>query len=230
MELSRQEKIEALRQWMSKTVLDAKVNTDTLGHPFDHISPQALLTASTKLIKINRNEVEPDDRDNLKHSKFLAIEDYMHEQIEKDAGKWQKKAKMKLMQKRNLSWLHGGFFTPQLRAAIVGNTLTEATEGINPMAIYDTVNKVSKMGPGGIASDTAIPNESRQITESAYGFFDPVHVMESTRIGVVNHVAKDVLKGRDQKLYKLMLNNKNGQLEWVDHERMLNSTIGIPNT
>lgn len=224
------EKIEALKKWMSTTRLDAKVNQKTLGESYDRISPAALLTASVKLIKINRNETEPDDRDHLGFSKFLTIEDYMHEQIDKDAGKWQKKAKMKLMNKRNLSWLHGGFFNPQIKAAIVGNTLTEATEGINPVAIYDSINKISKMGPGGISSDTAIPKESRQISESSYGFLDPVHVVESTRVGVVNHVCKHVLKGRDQKLYKLVKNNDNGKMEYVDHETLLDSVVGLPNT
>src|SRR5688572_21248485 len=114
--LSKQEQIDKIKEWLTKSELDAGVLKQTLGAHYEHITPQMLLQASKKLIRINKLEIPPDDRDNLKYSNFLGIEDFVKEKIEKDAGGYQRKAKMKLQQKRNLGWLHASFFTPQVRS------------------------------------------------------------------------------------------------------------------
>jgi hypothetical protein len=86
------------------------------------------------------------------------------------------------------------------------------------------------MGEGGIGSTDAIPQESRQVSESSFGFVDPAHSVESSKIGVSQYIATNTLKGRDNKLYKLVMNNKTGKKEWVDHETLLNSRVQIPET
>lgn len=226
--ISKQEQIDKIKEWLKKSELDAGVLNQTLGGRYDHITPQMLLQASKKLIRINKQEIPPDDRDNLKYSKFLGIEDFVKEKIEKDAGGYQKKAKMKLQQKRNLGWLHASFFTPQVRSVIIGNSLTNNVDGINPLEHFDNSHRVTKLGEGGIASVEAVPDESRQVNTSSFGFFDPLHISESEKVGVTNYIAANVVKGKDNKLYRIMKNEKTGKLEWVDHETLLNSKVGIP--
>lgn len=226
--LTKQEKIDKLKKWMSGTKLDTDITQQTLNHPYGNISPQAMLAASAKLIKVNKGDVKPDDRDNLKFSSFLGLEDFITEHIAKDAGKLQKKAQLKIRQKRNLDWMHSGFFTPQIRSTVVGNSLATSIEGINPIAIYGDSHKITKMGEGGLGSDQAIPDESRQLSPSSFGFMDPTLVVESTRIGVVNYATHNTAKGKDRKLYHVMKNSKTGKMEWVPHTTILNSTIKIP--
>lgn len=226
--VSKQEKIDALKKWLAKAYVDPVVTKATLGEALSNISARTLLLSSAKLIKINKKEVEPDDRDSLKFSTFLGLEDFVKDHIEKDAGGLRKKAAQRLQQRKNLSWLSGSFFTPQVKSVIIGNSLSNNVDGINPMEHLDNAHRVTKMGEGGIASSDSIPRESRQINTSSFGFFDPLHISESDKVGVTQYIVNNTLKGRDNKLYKLVKNGKTGQKEWVDHETLLNSKIKVP--
>lgn len=227
MTLTKEEKIVALKDWLTKTELDAGVVKETLGIQSSNISPQLLLSASAKVMKVNKQEIPPDDRDSLKFSTFMGLEDYLKEHIDKDAGGYQKKAKMKIQQKKNLSWLNSSFFTPQVRSIIIGNSLTNNVDGINPMEHFDNSHRVTKLGEGGIKGTESVPEESRQVNMSSFGFFDPLHISESEKVGVTNYLASNVVKGRDQKLYRIMKDN-DGKLKWVHHEDILNTKVGIP--
>lgn len=229
MVLSKQEKIDALKKWLARTFVDPVVTNQTLGEPLSSVSARTLLLASSKLIKINKQEVEPDDRDNLRFSSFLGLEDFIKDHIEKDAGGLRKKAAQKIQQRKNLTWLTSSFFTPQIKSVVIGNSLSNNVEGINPMEHFDNAHRVTKMGEGGIASPESIPDESRQINTSSFGFFDPLHIAESDKVGVTQYLAANTLKGRDNKLYKLV-KDKEGKLRWVDHETILNSRVKIPET
>ena len=223
---TRQEKIAKVKEFLGKGRISSAVVESTLGMKSDNLTPHILLRAAGKLLGIHKGTEEPDDRDNLKYSDFLGLEDYISEHIDKDAGKLLRKAKMRMDQKKNLSWLSSGYFTPQIKSTLVGNALSQNMEGINPFEFYDTSGRVTKLGEGGISGE-AIPQESRQVSPSSFGLFDPVKNMESTAIGVTNYFARNVVKGKDRKLYKL-LQDKNGKKVWVAHDKMLNSKIRIP--
>lgn len=225
--LSRQEKIQAVREWLMKSKLDPSVTGDTIGIPAGSITPQALVAASAKLIKINQGHVEPDNRDNLKYSKFMGLEDFVKEHIEKDVGGFQRKAQQKIKTKKNLKWLHSGYFSPQVQSTIISNALSQSVEGANPMDHLDLSHRVTKMGPGGIASRDAIPDESRNVESSSFGFLDPFHVPESENIGVTNYFAINTVKGKDNKLYRTVKDEK-GNKVWVDHETILNKKLEFP--
>jgi hypothetical protein len=140
-----------VKTWLAKAKVDPDVLSQTLNVDADHISPQLLLKASQKLIKINKLETEPDNRDDLQYANFLGLEDFVKEHIEKDAGKIQMKAKGKMQQKKDLSWLHAGFFSPQIRSIVIGGSnLAQHIEGHNPIDSYDISQKVTKLGAGGI--------------------------------------------------------------------------------
>lgn len=225
--LTKEEKIAKLKEWMSKTVMDGDVVHRNVGVDSSTMNPQVLLQSAAKLIKVNKLEVPPDDRDNLRYSTFLGIEDYVREHIDKDAGKTQKKAAMKMQQKKDLSWLSASFFSPQIRSVIVGNPLSQVVDGINPLEHYDNSHRVTKLGPGGISGTEGVPDESRQVSQSSFGFFDPFHISESDKVGVTNYIANNVIKGKDNKLYRVM-KDPQGKLLWVDHEKVLNSKVKIP--
>ena len=208
--------------------LDAGVMGRTLGSSSSFVTPQVMLDASKKLLAVFARKAEPDDRDNVVFSKFLGAEDYVKEHIEHDAGKLQLKAKNKLRQKRNLSWLHAGFFTPQVKSVFVGNSLAQNIEGVNPMEQYMLAHKVTKMGMGGIGSSEAIPDSSREVNESQFGLLDPIQTVEATTIGVVNFFVHNLRKGADGKLYRQVIDNATGKPVWIDHQEFLSSTIDVP--
>lgn len=225
---SPEEKSTQIRTWFSKAKLDPVVVSQTLNIDADHINTTVLLEASKKLIKINKLEVEPDNRDDLKFANFLGLEDFVKEHIEKDAGKVQMRAKMKMQQKKDLSWLHAGFFSGQIRSIMIGGSnLAQHIEGHNPIDNYDVSHKVTKLGQGGIPSVDAVPDESRNVNSSYFGFFDPFRISETKTVGVDHRFAQNVVKGKDKKLYRMML-DKDKKPVWVDHETLLNSRVEIP--
>ncbi len=226
--ITKQEKAEKIKEWLKKTKLDAEVTNQTIGVASGEVSPLVLLRTSEKLIKINKKEAEPDDRDNLLYSKFLGIEDFVSEHIEKDAGKLQRKALNKIKQKNNIDWMQSGFFTPQVKSVIIGNSLSQHVEGVNMMENLDVSQKITKLGPGGIPSTDAIPDESRQVQQSSFGFLDPFRISESKSVGVDHRVANNVFKGKDNKLYRKMLDSNNNEV-FVDHETILKSKVELPN-
>lgn len=226
--MSPEEKSDAVKKWFSKTRLDGDVVKQTLGVESHSVTPQLLLEATRKLIKINKLEIEPDNRDDLKYMSFHSLEDFVKEHIDKDAGKIQQKAKSKMQQKKDLSWLHSGFFSPQLRSIMIGDSkLSQNIEGHNPIDNYDVSHKVTKLGEGGIASVEAVPDESRNVNSTYFGFFDPFRISETKTVGVDHRFAHNVVKGRDNKLYRLVL-DKDKKPTWVDHETLLKSKIEIP--
>ena len=214
--------------WLSKAKLDPTVMAQTLNMEVDHVNPRVLLEASKKLIKINKLEMEPDNRDDLQYSNILGLEDFVKEHIEKDAGKIQMKAKLKMQQKKDLSWLHAGFFSPQIRSIVIGGSnLAQHIEGHNPIDNYDISQKVTKLGEGGIPTVDAVPDESRQVNSTYFGFLDPFRISETKTVGVDHRFANNVIKGRNNKLYRLVLNKENKPV-WIDHETLLKSNVHIP--
>jgi DNA-directed RNA polymerase beta subunit len=228
MSLSKQEKVSKIREVFARMQFDASVMGRTTGSPVTAASPMVLLNASQKLLNVFSRKEEPDDRDNVVFSKFLGPEDHVKEHIEHDAGKIQLKAKNKLRQKRNLSWLHAGFFTPQVKSVFVGNALAQNIEGVNPMEQFMLAHKVTKMGEGGIGSSEAIPDSSREVNESQFGLLDPIQTVEATTIGVVNFFVHNIRKGSDGKLYREVIDNATGKHVWIDHQEFLSSVIDIP--
>ena len=405
--LSKTEKISKIKQWLNQTKLDPAIVKQTIGVDSAQINPAVLLAASEKLVRINQKKAEPDDRDHLKFSKFLGIEDFAEEHVARDAGRVQQKAAYKMQARKNLSWLTPGFFSPQIRNVIIGNSLAQNVDGINPMEHWDNSHRITKMGPGGIPchddqtevltdkgfvfwkeltgeeklacwvegsmeyhkpdnlyaqhydgtlygvrtervdylvtpnhkfycaheiynrhtkvrrwsgymletaeaihkkrrkhvvafpceenispidfnavvdvggyklplvankkhamvikqhkedqfytvnyngyvycaevpghllftrrngktmwsgnSTDAIPPESRNVSPSSFGFFDPVHVMETEKIGITNFANHNVGKGKDGKLWRIM--RVKGKLKWMDHEDILNHQVKIP--
>jgi DNA-directed RNA polymerase beta subunit len=228
MSLSKQEKILQVKEALTKMKLDSSVMGRTLGSAVTYVTPAIMLSASVKLLDVFSRKTAPDDRDNVVFSKFLGPEDYVKEHIDHDAGKLQFKAKSKLRQKRNLSWLHAGFFTPQVKSVFVGNSLAQNIEGVNPMEQYMLAHKVTKMGEGGIGSSEAIPDSSREVNESQFGLLDPIQTVEATTIGVVNFFVNNTRKGTDGKLYREVIDNSTGKKVWIDHQEFLSSVIDVP--
>jgi len=225
--LTKEEKFKAVRDWLKKTRVDSAVVDKTVGVQTNQITPQLLLATASKLIKVNKKEVAPDDRDDLRYSNFLGQEDYIREHVMKDAGRLQAKAKMKMEQKKNLDWFHAGFLSPQIKSVVVGNSLSQNLEGINPIEYIDVASKVTKLGEGGIGSTDSIPDQSRQVNPSQFGFIDPFHLSENIAIGVTNYIARGVRKGQDGKLYRLML-DRDKKPVWVDHQTVLASKCQVP--
>lgn len=225
--LSKQEKIKALKEFLGKSELDASVTGQTVGVHASSISPQLLIATSAKLVRVGREQEDPDDKDNLRYSTIHSLEDRVHESIMKDQGYYQRKAIQKLKDKKDLSWLNSGFFTPQIRQSFMVDSTTHLPDGVNPFELRDISHKVTKMGEGAIGSTDAIPAQAREVNGSYMGFLDVARHSESSQIGTDHKFSTGVHKGRDNKLYRQVLNSK-GETVWIDHQTLMNSKVEIP--
>ena len=164
-------------KWRSME-LDPDVMQRTLGQPFKNLDKDAVLAITKKLLAVSRKEQDPDDRDNLLYQQVMGPEDLLAERITKDYGRKQKQILFKVGMKGNLQSMPSGALTEQLESLLLGSGLGMNLEEINPLEILDKQGRITKMGEGGIANPNAIPETSRGVSSSHFGYIDPIRTPE----------------------------------------------------
>src|SRR5262249_24290916 len=150
-----------------------------------------------KLVNISKNEEDVDDRDSLSFQTMHSPEDFFAERITKDAGQIGRKLLWKSTLRGNLKHVPSGALTPQLRRVLLKSGLGMPLEEINPMDVQDQHLRVLRIGEGGIPSIDSVPDESRNVQPSHFGFIDPIRATESEKIGVDSRLTHRVVKGSD---------------------------------
>ena len=167
-----------------KTEMLPEMTKLTLGREHDYLSPQLLLDASAKLIRVNTGEDEPDDVDNLAYKEFFSVDDSIKERIEKTNSiayriKRNLDSRTKIKEIVNLNTFGNtieSFFTEDDRSA--------TPEQINPLHMYAGHEKVTYLGPGALSSSQTATDDTRDVHPTHLSFIDPVHTPESDNIGL----------------------------------------------
>jgi DNA-directed RNA polymerase beta subunit len=165
--------IPALMQKFSAMELDPEVTQSTLGKGFDRVSKEAILAATSKLLKVSRREAKPDDRDHLAYQTFLGPEDLFAERVRKDHGNIRRQVFREVSKAGSLAKMKSGILTPQLNQLLIGSGLAQALEEINPAEVFGKQSRITRLGEGGIPSVESIPDEARSVQPSHMGFMDP---------------------------------------------------------
>jgi DNA-directed RNA polymerase beta subunit len=71
---------------------------------------------------------------------------------------------------------------------------------------------------------------SRDVQPSYMNFVDPIRSPESMKIGVDMRMARNVRKGKDNKLYTQFINARTGQKEWVDSRTAARANVATPDS
>ena len=205
--------------------LDPTVTKRTLGHPYDRVTKEAILAATSKLLKVSKKEADPDDRDHLAYQQFLGPEDLFAERLRRDHSGIRRGIFKKLaLANGDLSKMPSGALTPQLEQVLLGSGLAQALEEINPSEVFDKQSRITRLGEGGIPSVDSIPDEARSVQPSHMGFMDPIRTPESFRVGVDLQMSRASRKGRDGKIYT-QVRGKDGQVVWKSPEDLADSVI-----
>ena len=117
--------------------VDPEVTGFTLGSPITRVSPELLLKAAAKLVKVNRGEADTDDRDALAYQETYGPADLFRERIIKDSGRVGARMLWRASLRKNLSSVPSGALTPQLLSVIYGSGLGASLEEINPLDALD---------------------------------------------------------------------------------------------
>jgi len=214
------------------TVLRPDSTQLTLGKPYDKVTGPALLNGSHKILRVSRQEVEPDDRDSLPFKELHSAEDLINERLEK----WQVEKGVKRKIGNTLDKhakirdiINPDIFGKPLRQFFTSSVLSEHPTQTNPISFISGNRRTTLYAPGegGISSTHQIGLEAQSINPSHLGFLDPIQTPESERIGVTLQLASQVVKdGHDLKIP--VYNVKTGKKDMINPYQALKSNLAFP--
>ena len=216
-----------LGEHFGKMRLNAENAAMTLGEPTDVVTPRSMLLATRRMLKVQRGEDDPDDRDSLAFQRVHDYSDYIDEAVTNDLNKHGNQLLWRLMGKsRDANSIPPGLLDKHVDD-LFNSSLLQAGEEINPLDMHDQNMRVTRLGPGAIPSLDSAPMEARQVQPSYLGFIDSVRSPESLSVGLDLRFVRDIRKGKDNRLYARMLDRK-GNLKWVDSRTASLSTVAFP--
>lgn len=214
------------------TVLRPDSTELTLGKPYDKVTGPALLDGSHKILRVSRQEIEPDDRDALQFKDLFSAEDLINERLEK--WKTEKDVKRKIgntldKNSKVRDIINPDIFGKPLRHFFVSSTLSDRPTQTNPLGFISGNRRTTLFAPGegGISSEHQITLEAQSINPSHLGFLDPIQTPESSRIGVTLQLAAQVVKdGHEIKIP--VFNTKTGKKDLITAHQALKSNLAFP--
>lgn len=218
-----------LRDYFAKMQLNTRTTQRTLGKSFENLTPEAVLTAMSKINNVYWDKADTDDRDSLAYQHVFDLGDMVAERISSDKGRILNNFLWKASNRGNLKNIPSGILNKHIDALFNDSGLAQAVEEISPLDAYVQNQRVVKLGPGAIPSVQQAPLESRAVQPSYLGFIDPVKAPESMRVGLDMYLAENVRRGKqDGLLYTQFFNPKTGKAEWVSSDTASNSVIAFP--
>lgn len=216
-----------LKAYFDDTKMDAQVNEFTLGQGFEKVSGQALLEASKKLLRINKGEEEPDNRDSLVFKNLNSIEDQIVEHFEASKPSVERKVQNALGTRDKVRQvLPANIFSNTLEKFYTTTDLSSTPPQTNPAAIMSNARKTTVMGEGGIQNQHAITEETRAFNPSDIGFLDGLATPEGLKVGVNVNLASGVRKrGKEVEAPMRM---KDGSIEYKTPIEVKKAVVGLP--
>lgn len=215
-------------QNLDKVVFDEDDN-DT----YVPVGVRGLLSASEKLLAINRGLDDVDERDSYAYKRLWGVDKHLEERIKLDAGKLRTGLMRNVVKHKNLNAAYPFLFDAYSKNLILGDTqeanpLSSPLEEINPMHILEQARRITQMGPGGIGSSDAITEEAQSVHPSQFGFVSAIEGPESEKIGIDVRLAWGSKIGSDGKIYQQFKNKRTGQMEWLSPADIKNKVVKLP--
>lgn len=150
----------------------------TLGKAYDHVSGDALVRATKKMLEV-QSGAPADDRDSLVFKDLRSVGDFAHDKIMAAAPI----IKSKVLRKINLGdnprdILRFDVFDKPIRETFHKNSAAQVAKQVNPVEMVSAAQQTTVMGPGGIQSEQSIVDETKFVNASHMGFLDPIHTPE----------------------------------------------------
>lgn len=187
-----------------------------------------ILSATEKLLAVNRGLAEPDERDSLPNDRIHTPDRLMAERVKLDHGKTLRTLMGRLSRAKSLTPMGADTFAPYTVGYLAGNPLAPALEEINPMHILEQKRRITKMGPGGVGDPSAITLSMQAVHASQFGFIDPIAGPESDRAGIDVRLAHGTRIGSDGRIYQVMKNRRTGRNQWVCPSDLVGKTLKLP--
>lgn len=227
-----EDKVQAIKNAFDQTAMDPEINKRTLGEGFDKVTPQALMSASKKLLTAYNSAEDLDERDNIAFKQIKGAEDFIAERIQLDG----RGLRNKIISKIERSGAHtidraipAAPFTRGIRTFLTTSDLSSNPTQINPMEILDQSVRITSLGEGGISSERAIPLEARHLHTSSAGILDPVRTPESGKAGIDIRAGVYMARDGEGNIYTAMKDPKTKQSRYVPASELVDKTVAFPN-
>ena len=212
----------------SKMEVDDEVVNRTLGMVTGgKVTPQAILTATKKVLDLSKGDVEQDDRDHPAFATYHDLADIMSERLRNDYARMRQQMLYKVANKGSLKSLPSGWLDKQLNTAVFNSGLVNSIEEINPLETLDRLTRITRYGEGGLSGSTSTPKEARAVNPGHFGFLDTSRTVESLRVGVDVNAARHAYLGKDRKLYAPFVDMKTGERVFRSPDQIADSTMVI---
>ena len=213
----------------SAAKMDPAVTKVTLGKSYSNATPDSILDASGKILRIYKDAKETDDRDNLDFKSMHSVEDYFRERVVLSARDIGKKVAIKAEADPSIhKILPSAPFTKGILKFINESPLSTVPTQTNPMEIIDAALRVTSLGEGGISSERAIPMEARHVHVTQIGALDPVRTPESFRAGIDVRAAMRVRRDRRGNIFVPMRDVKTNREKYIRAGDLQKEVIAFP--
>jgi hypothetical protein len=141
-----------------------KIDSNDNGIPDDEeeyvpVGLKGLVSASQKLLAINRGLDQPDERDSLLFKRILTTDRLLSERVRLDSDRVRGSMMPLIARHKNLKAVGPFAFDSYMEKFLIGNPLSSPLEEINPLHLLEQSRRATQMGPGGIGTDNAITEE-----------------------------------------------------------------------
>lgn len=210
-----------------------KIDANNNGIPDDEeeyvpVGVKGLLSASQKLLAINRGLDKPDERDSLLFKRILTTDRLLSERIRLDSDRVRGSMLPLIARHKNLKAVGPFAFDPYMEKFLIGNPLSSPLEEINPLHLLEQSRRATQMGPGGIGTDNAITEDMQAIRTDQFGFLSTLEGPESEKIGIDTRMAWGSKIGSDGKPYQKFFNRRTGKYQWMSPEDLDGLTVKLP--
>jgi len=210
------------------TAVDPETTELTLGKKFNIVDGSTLLAASDKLLKISKGDAKLDDRDSLIYKHIYSADDLLHSYFESQKPVLKSKLERTLGMKSEIrDIVSPGTFSDPIKKFFTTGDLSSTPVQTNPLMIASEIMKTTVMGTGGIKSQHAVTDETRNVEPTQLGFLDPNSSPESLKIGLSVGLSSEVRKvGKEIKTP--VFNDKTKEIEFFSPLEFFKKTVGFP--
>lgn len=169
-----------LLAYFGRAQFDPEATEATLGSPHPNATPATFVASTRKLLNINRGVEETDDRDSLQFQTIFDMGDVLADKIRRDQGGVLRNTLWKLAGKwaNDVSKIPSGLLDEHIKTYFNGSGLVQNVDQVNPYEVFNHVQRLVRLGEGGISSMEAVPKEARNVIPSYLGFVDPIRSPE----------------------------------------------------
>lgn len=219
---------EVLRAALHRSEVDEDTTELTMGNRIKNVTPETILGATQKQLRVARKEIPSDNRDSQAYQSFHNPQSLIAERLSRDITGSLRQAFWRASRKGSLQPIQPGMLNKNIGTVFEGSGLAQTPENINPLEIHDLRQAITRMGEGGIRGIESVSREARNVQASYLGVIDANRAPESSSIGVDLRATDSALQGSDGQLYTTVKNLKTGQLETISARDLSTKTVAFP--